>query len=133
MMYIRFIMSYVFVQEKERHEKKAAVMEIKLKPKKYYEDQVEDADLQLKSSAPERETSLLTTYWSIIIVMISWTGLAPWEFEFLFPGSLTSAFLSWQDDYAAERSSPVGSVQDSFLSKACSSQVCLLLYSRYRS
>ena len=27
------------------------------------------------------------------IVMIRWTGLAPWEFEFLFPGSLTSTFL----------------------------------------
>ena len=25
--------------------------------------------------------------------MIKWTGLAPWEFEFLFPGSLTSTFL----------------------------------------
>jgi len=28
-----------------------------------------------------------------IIVMIRWTGLAPWEFKFSFPGSLTSAFL----------------------------------------
>ena len=28
-----------------------------------------------------------------IIVMMSWTGLAPWEFEFPFPGSLTSTFL----------------------------------------
>jgi len=37
----------------------------------------------------------LTTYWSesTIIVMIKWTGLAPWEFEFPFPGSLTSTFL----------------------------------------
>ena len=25
--------------------------------------------------------------------MIRWTGLAPWEFEFLLPGSLTSTFL----------------------------------------
>ena len=25
--------------------------------------------------------------------MIWWTGLAPWEFEFPFPGSLISAFL----------------------------------------
>jgi len=33
-----------------------------------------------------------------IIVMIRWTGLAPWEFEFPFPGSLTSTFLnrSWK-------------------------------------
>ena len=28
-----------------------------------------------------------------IIVMIWWTGLAPWGFEFPFPGSLTSTFL----------------------------------------
>ena len=28
-----------------------------------------------------------------IIVMTRWTGLAPWEFEFPFPGSLTSTFL----------------------------------------
>ena len=28
-----------------------------------------------------------------LIVMIRWTGLAPWEFEFPFPGSLTSTFL----------------------------------------
>ena len=35
-----------------------------------------------------------------IIVMILWTGLAPWEFEFPFPGSLTSTFLSRNDVYA---------------------------------
>ena len=29
-----------------------------------------------------------------IIVMIRWTGLAPREFEFPFPGSLTSTFLA---------------------------------------
>jgi len=29
-----------------------------------------------------------------IIVMIGWTGLAPWEFEFHFPVSLTSTFLN---------------------------------------
>jgi len=28
-----------------------------------------------------------------IFVMIRWTGLAPWELEFPFPGSLTSTFL----------------------------------------
>ena len=28
-----------------------------------------------------------------IIVMIRWTGLAPWEFEFPFPGSLTSKYM----------------------------------------
>jgi len=29
-----------------------------------------------------------------IIEMIWWTGLAPWEFEFPFPGSLITTFLS---------------------------------------
>ena len=29
-----------------------------------------------------------------IILMIRWTGLAPWRFEFPFPGSLTSTFLN---------------------------------------
>ena len=29
-----------------------------------------------------------------IIVMTGWTGLAPWDFEFPFPGSLTSTFLT---------------------------------------
>ena len=28
-----------------------------------------------------------------INVMIRWIGLAPWEFEFPFPGSFTSTFL----------------------------------------
>ena len=38
----------------------------------------------------------------LIIVMIRWTGLAPWEFEFPFPGSLTSIFLELSTT-AAER------------------------------
>jgi len=29
-----------------------------------------------------------------IIVMIRWTGLAPWEFEFRFPGSLASTHFA---------------------------------------
>ena len=29
-----------------------------------------------------------------IIMIIRWTGLAPWEFGFPFPGSLTSTFLA---------------------------------------
>ena len=33
-----------------------------------------------------------------IIVMIKWTGLAPWEFEFTFPGSLTSTILAGVDE-----------------------------------
>ena len=35
---------------------------------------------------------LLMIMW-IQIVMIRWTGLAPWEFEFPFPGSFISTFL----------------------------------------
>jgi len=45
--------------------------------------------------AAEREffiTNLLVRI-HVIIVMIEWTGLAPWEFEFPFSGSLTSTFL----------------------------------------
>jgi len=30
--------------------------------------------------------------------MIRWTGLAPWEFQFPFPGSLTSTFLQDQEE-----------------------------------
>ena len=43
----------------------------------------------------KRESALLTLLVRIhfIIVMIRWTGLAPREFEFPFPGSLTSTFL----------------------------------------
>ena len=33
----------------------------------------------------------------IIIVMIGWTGLAPWEFEFPFPDSLTSHVVCPQE------------------------------------
>ena len=29
-----------------------------------------------------------------ILEMIRWTGLAPWEFELSFPGSLASTFLA---------------------------------------
>jgi len=36
-----------------------------------------------------------------IIGMIRWTGLAPWEFEFPFPGSLTSTFLGVGRRYRA--------------------------------
>ena len=36
-----------------------------------------------------------------IVVMIRWTGLAPWEFEFRFPGSLTSTFLGFTTRWKA--------------------------------
>ena len=43
---------------------------------------------------PEREFFIdnLLARIHFIIVMIRWTGLASWEFEFPFPGSLTSTF-----------------------------------------
>ena len=34
-----------------------------------------------------------------IIEMIRWTGLAPWHFEFPFPGSLRSTFLVGVQDH----------------------------------
>ena len=48
------------------------------------------------SHAPERDFFIdnLLVRIHFIIVMIRWTGLAPWVFEFPFPGSLTSTFLT---------------------------------------
>ena len=48
------------------------------------------------SSGAEREFFIdnLLVRIHFIIVMIRWTGLAPWEFQFPFPGSLTSNFLA---------------------------------------
>ena len=45
-----------------------------------------------------------------LIVMIRWTGLAPWAFEFPVPGSLTSTFLveKWQAWVGARRAAPQG-------------------------
>jgi len=47
------------------------------------------------TGAPEREFVFdnILVIFHFTIVMIRWTGLAPWEFEFPFPGSLTSTFL----------------------------------------
>ena len=41
----------------------------------------------------------------LIIVMIRWTGLAPWEFEFPFPGSLTSTSLTWEQTSVGSQAS----------------------------
>ena len=38
------------------------------------------------------DTLLVRVHYTI--VMIRWTGLAPWEFEFPFPGSVASTLLS---------------------------------------
>ena len=49
----------------------------------------------VRPCTPEREFLIdnLLARIHFTIVMIWWTGLAPWEFEFPFPGSLTSTFL----------------------------------------
>ena len=39
----------------------------------------------------------------LTIVMVKWTGLAPREFAFPFPGILTSTFLRFQDLYLPPR------------------------------
>ena len=51
---------------------------------------------QHRGQRREREFFIdnLLVQFHIIIVVIRWTGLAPWEFEFPFPGSPTSAFLA---------------------------------------
>jgi len=42
-----------------------------------------------------------------IIEMIRWTGLAPWEFEFPFPGSLASTFLGLRGSLSVYLHSPI--------------------------
>jgi len=43
----------------------------------------------------------------MIIVMIRWTGLAPWEFEFHFPGSLTYTLLIPSAPFGADAQHPI--------------------------
>jgi len=47
--------------------------------------------------------------------MIRWTGLAPWEFEFPVPGSLTSTCHNRREPYdaASQNMSPASTVLDS--------------------
>ena len=51
--------------------------------------------LEVQPTVPEREFFIgnLVVRIHFIIVIIRWTGLAPQEFEFSFPGSLISTFL----------------------------------------
>ena len=56
---------------------------------------------QRTPAAVREEPSLLLVQNHFIIVIIRRTSLAPWEFEFPFPGSLTSAFLPGGEDSAA--------------------------------
>ena len=54
-----------------------------------------EPSIQARSAAVQREVLIdnLLVRNHFIIAMIRWTGLAPWEFEFPLPGSLTSTFL----------------------------------------
>ena len=54
--------------------------------------------------------------------MIRWTGLAPWEFEFPFPGSLTSTFIVCAATYIA---SPLVKITDTsiILSRVPASEI----------
>ena len=53
--------------------------------------------LEIRNPTREREFFIenLLVRIHFIIVMIGWTGLAPWEFESLSPGSLLSTFLHY--------------------------------------
>jgi hypothetical protein len=59
---------------------------------------VEPVGIPLNDNSREREFDIdnLLVRIHFIVEMIWWTGLAPWEFELLFPGSLTSTFLERQ-------------------------------------
>ena len=56
---------------------------------------VGEGQTTVRPSPPEREFFLDNPLVRIhfVVVMIRWTGLAPWEFEFPLSGSLTSTFL----------------------------------------
>ena len=58
-----------------------------------------DPSLDLTGWTLERKSSIdnLLVRIHFIILMIWWTGLAPWEFAFPFSGSLTSTFLGVVD------------------------------------
>ena len=51
----------------------------------------------LMNAAQDGDAAKVLVRIHCIIVMIRWTGLAPWEFEFPFPGSLISTFLLSRD------------------------------------
>ena len=50
--------------------------------------------ISLSPAARESSVDNVLVRINLIIEMIRWTGLAPWEFEFPFPGCLISTFLS---------------------------------------
>ena len=62
-----------------------------------YEDKLSEVCADVRAGRARHDPffvdNLLVRTYSLI-VMIRWTGLAPWEFEFPFPGSLTSTFLA---------------------------------------
>ena len=59
-------------------------------------------------------------------MMIRWTGLAPWEFEFPFPGSLTSTFLVGQGIASSGRSGTLVRVKRENLERVESSYTSIV-------
>jgi len=61
----------------------------------YLVDAEAEVDHAVEAAREEREFFVdnLLVRFHLIIVMIRWTGLAPWELKFPFPGGLTSTFL----------------------------------------
>ena len=51
--------------------------------------------------------------------MIRWTGLAPWEFEFPFPGSLTSTCLGGREKNESLRAASSGHTHLYHETKVC--------------
>ena len=61
--------------------------------KEWFEQDTFDKLLKEAHSPPPTPVDNLLVRIHFIIVLIRWTGLAPWDFEFPFPGSLTPTFL----------------------------------------
>ena len=59
------------------------------------EDQSRDPELSTESIERGFYIDNLLVRIHFIIEMIWWTGLAPWDFEFPFPGDLISTFLDF--------------------------------------
>ena len=70
-----------------------------------------------------------------IIVMIRWIGLAPWGFEFPFPGSLTSTFLEGERSLRADYAQLLGGnrhvLSDDFVGVGRPSRIFLIDFSRH--
>ena len=64
--------------------------------------------LEKQEAARRKQEEKVLVRIHLIIVMIRWTGLAPWEFEFPFPGSLIHTFLVYLPREAGGRPPQAG-------------------------